>query len=125
MKINLMKKLNNQKKLILQLNNQLIFMKNQVEKELKITNQSTIIILEKRKEGRKLKQMLIINIIKFFIFVFFNLFIFIKIYFLNKFLLFTIKEFEKIINTFEGIQYFTLNFLILINKLNINTFKVI
>lgn len=69
--------------------------------------------------------MLIINIIKFFIFVFFNLFIFIKIYFLNKFLLFTIKEFEKIINTFEGIQYFTLNFLILINKLNINTFKVI
>ena len=75
MKINLMKKLNNQKKLILQLNNQLIFMKNQEEKELKITNQSTIIILEKRKEGRKLKQMLIINIIKFFIFVFFNLFI--------------------------------------------------
>jgi capsular polysaccharide biosynthesis protein len=74
-----------------------------VEKELKITNQSTIIILEKRKEGRKLKQMLIINIIKFFICVFFNLFIFIKIYFLNKFLLFTIKEFEKISNTFEGI----------------------
>ena len=57
MKINLMKKLNNQKKLILQLNNQLIFMKNQEEKELKITKQSTIIIIEKRKERTEKKDM--------------------------------------------------------------------
>lgn len=83
MKINLMKKLNNQKKLILQLNNQLIFMKNQVEKELKITNQSTIIILEKRKEGRKLKQMLIINIIKFCIYLFFGIYLLKLIIFLK------------------------------------------